>query len=165
MKLITRLSTMPAVLLLAACASVTPYQPLQDRVGYSEQKLESNRYHVSFAGSSRTPRATVDTYVLYRAAELTLANQYDYFTIASQNTQAEAPRSGGGFGFGVGGFSMGSGGGVGIGVGTSTSDNSPEYNGSADVVMFHGKKPDNDPHSYDARALQANLEPSIVRPH
>ncbi|MFT4046301.1 MAG: hypothetical protein QM661_06340 [Solimonas sp.] len=49
----------PAVLLaavLAACATVTPYQPAGDGYGYRSQMLESNRYRVSFAGSSATPR-------------------------------------------------------------------------------------------------------------
>src|SRR5690606_20927523 len=46
-----------AALALAACATATPYQPLgpgSSGGGYSEQRLESDRYMVSFAGNSVT---------------------------------------------------------------------------------------------------------------
>ena len=157
------LSAVLPALALAACASVTPYQPLQDGVGYSDQKLESNRFRVSFAGNSSTPRETVENYVLYRTAEVTLANGYDYFTLAAQTTEAELKSAGGSFGFGIGGIGIGRHGGLGIGIGSGTEIRT-EYQGSADVNLFHGKKPDNDPHAYDARQLRDNLESTIARP-
>lgn len=160
----TRLpSALLATLLLAACASVTPYQPLHNGVGYSDQKLESNRFRVSFDGNSSTPRETVENYVLYRVAEVTLANGYDYFTVATQSTDAELKSTGSRFGFSFGGFGFGRNGGVGVGVGTG-SDIYTEYQGSADVTMYRGKKPENDAHAYDAREIQTNLESTITRP-
>ena len=48
-------------LLLAACAGKpTPYQAAQGGYGYSEQRLEDNRYRVSFAGIDATGRVDVD---------------------------------------------------------------------------------------------------------
>lgn len=156
------LGTLIPILLLGACATVTPYQPLQDGAGYSEQRIESNRYRINFAGNSKTPRETVQNYVLYRAAEITLANQYDYFTVAAQNTQAEAKNSGPSFGFGIGGIGIGSRGGLGVGIGTGTGSRA-EYDASADVVLFRGQKPKDDQRSYDAREIKNNLEPKILR--
>src|SRR3546814_2874529 len=63
-------------LMLAGCASPTPYQPATgygfNRTGFSEQRTESNRYMVSFSGNSLTSRETVERYLLFRAAELTV---------------------------------------------------------------------------------------------
>ena len=53
---------------LAACAKPTPYKPADNGTGYTEQKLEANRYRVTFSGNSVTDRETVDNYLLYRAA-------------------------------------------------------------------------------------------------
>ncbi|MFW2344234.1 MAG: CC0125/CC1285 family lipoprotein, partial [Brevundimonas mediterranea] len=47
--------TAVAGLALAACATATPYQPAGfngERGGYAEQRVENNRYRVSFAGNS-----------------------------------------------------------------------------------------------------------------
>src|SRR3546814_10822327 len=67
---------------LAACVSVTPYQPASKGYGYSEQRIENNRFRINFAGNSDTPKQTVETYLLFRAAELTLKSGYDYFVFA-----------------------------------------------------------------------------------
>src|SRR5512139_1039024 len=78
-------------LMVSACATPTAYQPLdpRDRAsgGYSEQRIESNRFRVVFRGNSMTSRETVETYLLYRAAELTLANGYDWFVMADRDTE------------------------------------------------------------------------------
>ena len=157
------LGALLSALLLSACASVTPYQPLNNGVGYADQKLENNRYRISFSGNSSTPRETVANYVLYRAAEVTLSNGYDYFTLAAQSTDQEIKSGGGGFGFGFGGVGIGRNGGLGIGFG-SGSDIRTEYQGSADVAMYRGKKPANNAQAYDAREVKNNLDPTITRP-
>lgn len=152
-----------SALLLSACATTTPYQPLKNGVGYTDQQLETNRFRISFNGNSSTPRETVANYVLYRTAEVTLANGYDYFTLAAQNTDQEIKSSGGGFGFGFGGVGIGRNGGLGIGFGTG-SDIRTEYQGTADVAMYRGKKPENNAQAYDARDVKKNLDPTIQRP-
>ena len=156
-------AAMICALWLGACATVAPYQPLRSGVGYSEQRLEPARYRIAFAGNSATPRETVQNYVLYRAAEVTLANGYDGFTLVTQDTQVEARGSASSFSFGFGGIGIGSRSGLGIGVGSGTGGN-PEYRGSADIVMFRGSKRSDDLHAYDAREVKANLESLLVRP-
>lgn len=148
-------------LLLGACATVTPYQPEKDGQGYTDTKLESNRYKISFAGNSMTPKQTVENYLLYRAAELTLASGYDYFVVAQQGTDSET-RYSQTFSGGFGGFYWGPRSALGLGVGTSIP--STEYQAEANIVMFKGKKADADVKAFNARELKSNLEARIVRP-
>jgi len=152
------------VLALAACATATPYAPVDGRFGYGEQKLESNRYRVWFAGNSATKRETVENYVLYRAAELTLDGGYDYFVLSERTTDDDTRQHGHGVSFGFGGFRFGHRSGIGIGIGTGTGRHDPEFYGQADIVLMKGRKPANNPAAFDAREIKANLEPTIVRP-
>ncbi len=73
---------------LTACATATPYQPAAHnlRNGFSETKIEKDRVNVTFDGNSLTDRETVETYLLYRAAELTKQNGYDYFVVTKRDT-------------------------------------------------------------------------------
>lgn len=91
MTLRTLLGVTAAAALLAACADSTPYQAAgpDSRYGFSEQRIESNRYMVQFAGNSLTERDDVETYLLYRAAELTQEQGYDWFRIVRRDTDAE----------------------------------------------------------------------------
>lgn len=76
-----------SALAIAACATPTPYQPLTGSAGgYASQRIETNRYRVFFAGNSMTSRERVENYLLFRAAELTLENGYDSFTIVDHAT-------------------------------------------------------------------------------
>jgi hypothetical protein len=160
----SRLPILLLAALLAACATATPYQPAHRGEGYSDQKLESNRFRIGFAGNSLTPRQTVENYLLYRAAELTLANGYDYFVLADHSTEAQKEYSQsvsayGGFGrYGWYPASM-------IGIGTVFPITSTtEYVAQADVLMMKGRKPKGDLKAFDAREVKENLEPSIKRP-
>lgn len=72
---------------LATCAMPTPYQPSLDGYGYSETKLQNNRYRVAFAGNSLTRRQTVEDYLLYRAAELTLTSGFQKFELETKDTE------------------------------------------------------------------------------
>jgi hypothetical protein len=79
------------LVLTAGCATPTAYQPLDPQRrssgGYSDQRIETNRYRVTFRGNSLTSRQTVENYLLFRAAELTLAHGYDWFMMADRNTE------------------------------------------------------------------------------
>lgn len=79
--------------LLSACVAATPYQPAADRNGYSETKIESNRYLVSFRGNSFTPKDQVQTYLLFRAAELTLQSGFDWFRIVDETPAKRTAQS------------------------------------------------------------------------
>jgi len=76
--------------LLAACMGPTPYQPRlegQD-TGYTDRALTQNRYRVTFTGNSATPRETVESFLLLRAAEVTRAAGYSSFVFDTRNTRA-----------------------------------------------------------------------------
>lgn len=76
-------------LLLAGCATPTPYQPIgatSAAGGYSNLRIAPNRYRVAFAGNSLTSRERVETYLLYRAAELTVEQGFDSFSIVDRAT-------------------------------------------------------------------------------
>ena len=74
---------------LTACATATPYQQAvkSGGSGYSHTQIESDRFTVSFAGNSLTDRETVETYLLYRAAEVALENGYSHFTLDDKDTE------------------------------------------------------------------------------
>lgn len=86
----SRLRFLPALAALAvlgACATATPYQAAQDgQKGYANQQIETNRWQISFSGNSLTDRQTVETYLLYRAAELTDREGYDHFQVIRRET-------------------------------------------------------------------------------
>lgn len=90
-----RLSTAFAIaLLVTSCAPTpTPYQPYRSHSaggihgGYSEEKLGRDEVRVRFHGNSMTSRDRVEGYMLYRAAELTLQNGFDWFMVMDRNTE------------------------------------------------------------------------------
>jgi len=154
----------------AACsAGPTPYQPAAgyDR-GYSEQKIEPERYRISFKGNSLTGRETVENYLLYRAAELTLQSGYDTFTIVSRDTDKDRDirRTGGYSRFSYMYFSprwgwvhawdpfMSS---------PARYDEVTRYEAFAEIVMSRGPK-GSDANAFDARQVSENLSASIQRP-
>ena len=61
-------------------------QPPQDRL---------DRYRVTFSGDAFTSRDTVEGYLLYRSAELTLQNGYDWFRVTDRETEREVVRESG----------------------------------------------------------------------
>ncbi|MEM9938655.1 MAG: hypothetical protein AAF768_07405 [Pseudomonadota bacterium] len=79
-----------AFAVIAACTTTTPYQAAEDgKRGYASQQIETDRWRVSFNGNSLTDRETVETYLLYRAAELTDQEGYDYFRVVQRDTDAD----------------------------------------------------------------------------
>jgi|GEM_PF-101458 len=78
-----------AVFLLAACASSRSlYVPAADNgdIGYTESRLSADRYRVVYKGDSGTPLETVQDYALLRAAELTVAQNFDWFEVAERSS-------------------------------------------------------------------------------
>jgi hypothetical protein len=68
----------------------TPYQPRTEgqQTGYTDRALTQNRYRITFTGNSATPRETVESYLLLRAAEVTRAAGYSSFLFDTRNTKA-----------------------------------------------------------------------------
>lgn len=170
----TRLLVVLCAGLLAACATATPYQAATPdaRYGYSERAIEGNRYALTFRGNALTERDTVESYLLLRAAELTLDKGYDYF-IVSQRATDGASRL-----VPFGGPSR-------YGFNPYYSWYAPHwgwrpyydpfwddttyrevtrYEATAEIVMFKGQKPANDAQAFDARQVRENLAGKVVRP-
>jgi hypothetical protein len=163
--------------LLSACATPTPYQPAvsQNGDGYTTQQIETNRFRISFRGNSLTTRQTVDTYMLYRAAEVTLQNGGNYFIVTNKdvdkNTAYEnyGDTLAWGWGGGWGGEWGGRNGWEHYGPrpewggGLDYSQPINSYDAIADIVTYRGAKPDNNPYAYDARDVLNVVGPTIVR--
>lgn len=75
-------------LLLAGCATVTPYQPRGYTGGYQERQVGENRYYVEFFGNGKTSRDTVMVYWLHRCAELTVQKGFDYFLLVAKTPES-----------------------------------------------------------------------------
>ncbi len=100
MKLKT-LTLTAAAAVLAACATATPYQPAAKpgASGFSQTKIQTDRYTVAFSGNSLTNRETVETYLLYRAAEVALENGYSHFALDEKDTEKNTRTVSTGFGY------------------------------------------------------------------
>ena len=161
-----------AAALAAACATATPYSPAdQGGYGYSDSRIETNRFRVSFSGNSLTDRETVKTYLLYRSAELTLQSGYDWFQVVDRETDKETRIRSTGSPWGHPGlfsyryyhpyygwypyydpF-----------WNDRTYRETTRYEASAEVFMGRGEKP-GDANAFDARDVQANLGSQIAYP-
>ena len=174
---------------LAACATPTPYQPnIRGQAvsgGYSEARIEADRWRVSFAGNSLTSRETVEGYMLFRAAELTLQQGYDWFAVVQRDTETNRrtyvepdplyrPWYGPSYGYWRPYWRY-----YGAGFGWRTWDpfwgdpfwadrldvrTGERFEATAEIVMRRGAKPATDPKAFDARAVIENLGPRIQRP-
>lgn len=80
-----------SALALASCSTATPYQPISSaqsaQGGYFEERIAPDYWRVTFAGNSLTSRETVEGYLLYRAAELTLQQGNDWFEVVGRETE------------------------------------------------------------------------------
>jgi len=147
---------------LTACASTpTPYAPTNpDGFGFREQRVESDRYIVTFSGNAWTPADQVADLALRRAADLTLSQGFDWFEIVGRTDGADArPSRGSGVHIGVGGAS----GSRGSSIGTSVGMSFPIGGGSGgaastalEIKMGSGERPTR-PSVYDAREVARNL--------
>lgn len=78
-----------AAILLAGCATPpAPYQPAsnRDQPGYSEIRIEQDRYRVTVTGRSAADSETTEAHARRRAAELTLEAGYVSFQIVRNET-------------------------------------------------------------------------------
>src|SRR5262249_17669451 len=160
-------------LTLSACATETYYQAQTERggYGYAENRIEANRYRVSFRGNSLTDRETVENYLIFRAAELTLQQGYDYFVVADRGThERNSLRSYGPYypGFAPNYWFY-----TRRGLWRPFYDpffDEPRayeeitrYEASAEIAMFHGQKPGSNANAFDAHEVVANLQSKVTR--
>jgi len=176
MRLLAHVSVLVCLAAVAACVKPTPYQPREDGYGYSTQQLEPNRYVVSFYGNTMTSRETVETYLLYRAAEVTLEVGGDHFQVVERSTDRDVttyvnygPFYGPSmfFGYGVSSgpyYRRYSGSYYGASIGLGAPRVTEKFEASVEFLAFRGPKPPDDPMSYDAREIVASLGPQIRYP-
>ncbi|MGK0266186.1 MAG: hypothetical protein ACI82N_000430 [Maricaulis sp.] len=166
--------TLAGAALLASCSTPTPYQAAGDtQWGFQESRIEANRFRVSFSGNSLTDRETVETYFLYRAAELTLEQGRDHFIVVQRATDVDSRIIGSGpdpfyrpgFGLYYSYFHprWGWHGGGDPFWNDANYREITRYEASAEILLGQGDKPD-DANAFDARDVIANLGPQIVRP-
>lgn len=142
---------------LAACATApTLYAPASgpQAVGFSEYRIETGRYRVTFRGGPGAPVEQVSDYALLRAADLAIADGYDWFKVADRYTTQDGSGSGSRLSIGAGGGNGGYRSGVGVGVGTSFDlGGGPSIVQTLEVLMGKGARP---PGSdiYDAREIR-----------
>jgi hypothetical protein len=183
-------------LMVAGCATETRYRPATgqgfNRQGYSERMIEPGRFLVSFAGNSVTSRDTVERYLFYRAAELTLQQGFDYFVMADRDTNLQSrtfstPGIGGPWGYGgFGGYWGPSwrywgrgfgwrswdpwfGGGFGGGFGGPWGNDFDvrtidRYEATAEIVMRKGPIPRDNIRAFDARKVVDSIGPTVQLP-
>lgn len=161
-----------AALSLTACATApTLYQPAASAraVGFSEYRIEQGRYRITFQGGPGAAAAQVTDYALLRAADLALADGYDWFRVADRVVQGQAdsgPRmsvgvgsgGGGGYGYGgYGGYGYGRRSGLSVGLGTSFAlGGGPSMTTTLEVIMGKGPRP-TDGDVYDARDVRQTI--------
>ena len=160
------------LVILSGCATPTTYHPAvgaEDWAdGYHETHLEDRRWRVVFRGNILTSREAVETALLYRAAELTRQEGYDWFLEVDHDTEAHDDL--------VVRDALG-----GWGRAWSPLDaledllrlGRPErrfevsrvtaYEAIAEIVMGQGAKPE-DPRAYDAASVIDALQSRISRP-
>jgi hypothetical protein len=174
-----------SLVLLASCVTSTPYQPdvpgQRIHGGYSEQRLGANRFRVTFDGNTLTSRERVEGYMLYRAAELTLQNNYDWFRIVERATDRDQrtyvePNYRPWFGYGswrpywryyrprYGWDSWYPYGPDPFWADRDDVTTVEEFEAHAEIVMGRGPLPAGDDRVFDARRVMVDLGPSIERP-
>lgn len=160
---------------LTACATATPYGPAGEGGGYgfSEQQIEHNRYRITFRGNSLTTRETVENFLLFRAAELTVQKGFDYFVVVEGDTEAKKSYSSysyypafyGHYGFGHPGFYSFPYYAYGFGWGYPYDSYTREitrYSAVAFITMHKGDKPSDDAQAFNAREVMDNLRPLVL---
>ncbi|RYG19033.1 MAG: hypothetical protein EON96_03785 [Caulobacteraceae bacterium] len=166
MKRLSMLAVAASALALTACASLAPYGPSMgpNGQGFSEQRIESDRYRVTYRGVG-APGPVADR-ALLRAAQLTTDQGYDWFEVTQRYIDGRPDSAGGvrpslSVGGGssryngrYGGFSSS---GVGVGVGLNFSGPSPTQT-VLEIRLGRGPRPER-AEAYDARDVLRNLRP------
>ncbi len=169
-------------LMVAACSTATPYKAAPSEgsgaTGYSSQRLDANHFRVSFAGNRLTARGTVENYLLYRAAELTVENGYDGFTLIERDTErrteTRVERVGlGAYGYwgprwryyrgGFGWYDWSPYYGDPFWSDRVNIQTVDRYEAFAEIAMFRGQQPD-DSKAFNAREVLENLRSTIEFP-
>ena len=162
MKRLTIIALVASTAALAACASLAPYGPQRGLggQGFSEQRIESDRYRVSYNGVGAA--GPVADRALLRAAQLTTEQGYDWFEITQRYIDGRPDSAGGvrpslGVGYGSSNYGGWRSSGTSVGLGLNFSGPSPTST-TLEVRLGKGQRPDR-PEAYDAHEIQRSLRP------
>lgn len=150
-----RLIAVCSALALAACATPTTYGPAVGgaKVGFTDYRIETGRYRVSFTGGGGAPISQVADYALLRAAEVSLRDGYDWFRVVERIDRQVASSGGPRVSVGTGSSRWGRRSAVGIGVGTSFDlGGGPAWSRTLEVMAGKGPVP-KEKDVYDARDI------------
>lgn len=166
-----------AALALSACATATPYGPAGEgsRYGYSDVRVDDNRFRVSFAGNALTSRDQVEMALLLRAAEVTLESGHDWFATVNRATERDvryqtsdpfyydrySPFWGPSWRYYRRGYWSPWRDPFGPSMDIREID---RYEAMAEIVVGDGPKPAGDANAFDAREVIQNLGPRVPRP-
>lgn len=157
------------MVVLACIGCATPYQQASFMGGYKDAQIDSNTASVSFRGNAFTSKQAVQLDLLYRCAQVTLQDGFDYFRIINNDTEAKHSTylTAGHYSEATSASAMGMGN-MAFGSATTTGTYYPgqvhthtKYGSDAVIKMFKGQKPQDDPNAYDAHDVVAHLGPSL----
>lgn len=144
---------------LAACATAGPYAAAAKPggPGYSEQRIENDRYRITYRGAANPNMAS--DYVVYRAAEIAVNNGYDWFIVDQRFTdRAESAGPRVSVGTGIGSYGRHTSVGVGTSIGIPIGGGA-KADASLEARFGRGAKPA-DANAYDARQIMQSLRPA-----
>lgn len=150
-------------LLLSACA--TPYGKYGIAGGYTDSRIDENTFSISVDTNGFTNQQTTSMHALYRAAELTVENGFDFFVIASgaNNSTSMAMAMPGSSTSNTTVNAYGS-----TAYARTTTTYAPTTvvpmvfpNSTLTIKSFKGVKPEEATNAYDARAVMKYLGPQI----
>ncbi len=147
-----------AFLALAACATPpTVYGPATGNtgMGYREQRLEAERYRVSFRANADLKPPQVEDLAMRRAAELTQQAGYQWFRVVTRSTDlVSGQNTPSGPSVGIGGSTGSYGSSMGVGLGFTFGSDTRQYQTTMEILLGRGDKPA-DPQAYDAAQVLA----------
>jgi hypothetical protein len=150
-------------LLLSACA--TPYGKYGIAGGYTDSRIDENTFSISVDTNGFTSQQTTSMQALYRAAELTVENGFDYFFIANgaNNSTSMAMAMPGSSTSNTTVNAYGS-----TAYARTTTTSTPTTvmpvvfpNSTLIIKSFKGAKPEGAPNAYDARSVMKYLGPQL----
>jgi hypothetical protein len=158
--MIRLIAPLAAALALSACASApTVYQPAAGprAVGFSDMRIERDRFRITFQGGPGAPPEQVADYALLRAADLALEQGYDWFRVTDRTMSRRGGDGGSRLSVGTGSASFGRHSAVGVGLGTSFDlGGGPALAQTIEVLMGKGAPP-RDPDVYVAREVRQSV--------
>jgi hypothetical protein len=142
-KLVFKAFSLLVVASLLGCVGPTLYGPgsQSTRGGYEDSKLQDDQFNVAFNANGFTSPVRAKNYFLFRCAEITVQNGYDFFVIVSGDAIVN--------------YAV-----LGSGAGAQTVSK-PQYSGT--IKLGKGIRPSENLNAYDARQIMKNIGPEIER--